>query len=131
MMKFAVSTPYGIIYQDSVDYVVVYNEDGQTGILSNHMPIVIHVDLGYIKLTKAQRNVFVYVEHAVVKFKNNELVILAMEAQIGKTIDKARNAFLDEKNLKIQSVKRENVDYSRQEKELRENISKSKAGSVL
>lgn len=129
-MKFDVITPYGSLYQDEIEYAVIYNDDGQTGILENHMPIVIHINLGYIKLVKKNRNVFIYVEHAIVEYKMQKLSILAIEAQMGKTLEKARETFLDEKAKRKQLTKKENIDYSRQERELRENISKSKAGSV-
>lgn len=129
-MKFDVLTPYGSIYKDEADYAVIYNDDGQTAILKNHMPIVINIVTGYVKLINQDIQIFIYLENAIIEFKQNNLKILAMEAQMGLTLEKAYQTFLDEKHRKEQLTKKENIDYTQQEHELRENIAKSRAGML-
>jgi F-type H+-transporting ATPase subunit epsilon len=55
---------------------------------------------------------------------------LALEAQMGATLEKARHAFDNMKKEKLELTKRENIDFFKTEKELKENIMKSKAGSL-
>ena len=97
-MIFKVLTQLGETHQDEIEYAVVKNEDGEIAILKDHIPIILHVQQGYLKFIKAKEEIFMVVEQAVVEFKKNELIILALEAQIGKTLEKAQEAF--EKNKK-------------------------------
>ncbi|MDX9692464.1 MAG: hypothetical protein RBT45_08405, partial [Acholeplasmataceae bacterium] len=104
--------------------------DGELGILNDHIPIVVQMKEGFIKFVQGKNESFLVVEQGVVEFKNNELNILALEAQMGQTLEKAKAAFNLMKKEKMELAKKENVDFSKQERELRENITKSKAGQV-
>jgi F-type H+-transporting ATPase subunit epsilon len=129
-MIFSVLTQEGKTYQDEIDYVILKNEDGELGILNDHIPIIIQMREGYLKFVKGKNESFMVVEQGVVEFKNNLLTILALEAQIGATFDKAKAAFDQMKKDKLELTKKENIDFSKQERELKENITKSKAGQV-
>ncbi|MFA6800850.1 MAG: hypothetical protein WCR19_01925 [Acholeplasmataceae bacterium] len=129
-MIFKVLTQLGETHQDEIEYAVVKNEDGEIAILKDHIPIILHVQQGYLKFIKAKEEIFMVVEQAVVEFKKNELIILALEAQIGKTLAKAQEAFEKNKKEKLELTKKENIDFSKLEKDLKENIKKSKAGHL-
>ena len=129
-MIFKVLTQLGKTYTDEIEYTIVRNEDGDTGILNNHIPIILHIGKGYLKFVKDRSESFLVVEQAVVEFKNNELNILALEAQMGATLDKAMHAFDMMKKERLELTKKENIDFSKQERELKENITKSKAGQL-
>ncbi|MBU1141632.1 MAG: hypothetical protein KKG64_03825, partial [Firmicutes bacterium] len=120
----------GKSYTDEIDYVVIRNEDGELAILKNHTPIILQIKEGYLKFVRNQNESYLVVEQGVVEFKNNELVILALEAQMGATLQKARDAFNHMKKEKLELTKKENVDFSKFEKDLKENITKSKAGQL-
>ena len=126
-MMFNVLTQEGKTYRDEIDYVVVRNEDGETGILNNHIPIILQIKEGYCRFVSGKNESFLVVEQGVVEFKNNELNILALEAQMGQTLDKARAAFNLMKKEKMELAKKENIDFSKMERELKENIIKGKA----
>lgn len=129
-MKFKVLTQQGQTYQDEIEYVVVKNQEGELAILEDHIPIILHVLEGYLKFVQDKNESFLVVEQAVVEFKKNLLTVLALEAQIGKTLENARDAFDKMKKEKLEITKRENIDFSKQERELKENITKSKAGQL-
>lgn len=129
-MKFKVLTQVGKTYTDEIDYVIIRNEDGEMGILNNHIPIIVQIREGYVKFVQGKNESFLVVEQGVIEFKDNELTILALEAQIGQTLEKAKAAFNLMKKEKMEFAKKENVDFSKQERELRENIMKSRAGQV-
>jgi F-type H+-transporting ATPase subunit epsilon len=129
-MIFKVFTQQGKTYTDTITYAIVKNQDGEIGILKDHVPIIIQVREGFLKLVGDNQESYLVIEEAVVEFKDNELSILALEAQIGQTFEKAKAAFDKQKKEKLDFSKRENVDFSKQERELRENIKKSKAGQV-
>jgi F-type H+-transporting ATPase subunit epsilon len=129
-MKFKVLTQQGKTYQDEIEYVVVKNQEGELAILEDHIPIILHVLEGHLKFVQDKNETFLVVEQAVVEFKNNLLTVLALEAQIGKTLDNAKDAFDKMKKEKLEITKKENIDFSKQERELKENITKSKAGQL-
>ncbi|AUD62383.1 hypothetical protein BK010_01840 [Tenericutes bacterium MO-XQ] len=129
-MRFKVLTQQGKSYQDEIEYVIVKNQEGELAILKDHIPIILHVLDGYLKFVQDKNETFLVVEQAVVEFKDNLLTVLALEAQIGQTLEKAKEAFDNMKKEKLELTKKENIDFSKQERELKENIMKSKAGQL-
>jgi F-type H+-transporting ATPase subunit epsilon len=129
-MKFEVLTQQGKTYQDEIEYVVIKNQEGELAILEDHIPIILYVLEGYLKFVQDKNVSYVVVEQAVIEFKDNLLTVLALEAQIGQTLDKANDAFNKMKKEKLELTKKENIDFSKQEKDLKENIKKSKAGQL-
>lgn len=129
-MKFSVLTQTGKTYQDEIEYTVIHYEHGEMAILKDHVPIIVQMESGYLKFVGKSSETFLFVEQAVVEFSSNVLTILALEAQIGNTKEKALHAFNDMKKQKLEMTKKENIDFSKQERELKENIMKSKAGNL-
>lgn len=50
--KFEVVTPEKVFYSDDVEMVVFNREDGEMGIKANHMPMVVAIDVGILKILK-------------------------------------------------------------------------------
>jgi F-type H+-transporting ATPase subunit epsilon len=129
-MKFSIKTQRGRAYEDTIDYVVVHNQDGEVAILKDHIPIVLSVKKGHIKLVKGDDQQFVVLEQAIVEFEQNVLSVLSFEAQIGKTFEEAKLIYEKEKKERLDLSKKENIDYSKLQKDLMDAIKKSKAGQV-
>jgi len=129
-MIFKVLTQQGKSYSDEIDFAIIKNEDGELGILNDHIPIILQIREGYLKLVREKAENYLVVEQGVIEFKDNVLSILALEAQMGATLEKARHAFDNMKKEKLEMTKRENIDFFKTEKDLKENIMKSKAGSL-
>lgn len=129
-MIFKVLTQQGKVLTDDIDFAVVKSQDGEAGILDNHVPIVISVREGHVKLEKGNQTTYLVLEQALVEFRDHVLSILALEAQIGQTLEQAKRAFDTMKKEKLEVTKKENIDFSKLEKELKENIMKSKAGQL-
>lgn len=129
-MMFKVLTQQGRTITDEIDFAIITSQDGEVGILDNHIPIVISVKHGHVKLEREKQVTYVVLEQALVEFRENVLSILALEAQIGQTLEQARHAFEMMKKEKLEVTKKENVDFFQLEKELKENIKKSKAGQL-
>ncbi|MDY0074268.1 MAG: hypothetical protein WC992_01455 [Acholeplasmataceae bacterium] len=129
-MIFKLLTQQGKTMTDEIDFALIKSQDGEVGILDNHIPIVISVKHGHIKLEKGDQQTFIVLEQAIVEFRSQILSILALEAQMGQTLDHAKRAFDLMKKEKLEETKKENVDFSKLEKELKENIMKSKAGQL-
>jgi len=130
-MKFRLIVQDGIKFTEEIDYALIQTEDGQFAILDKHIPVVTSVNSsGFIKLVNNNVVSFVVVDRATVVFKQSQLDVFSLHAQIGATLEKAVAAFLRESSAQQEASKRENVDFSKQERELRENIMKAKAGHI-
>lgn len=129
-MIYQLLMPEGLIEKKEIDYVVVKNEDGQIGILKRHIPIILTVKEGYIKVVTSEKEEFIYVVDALVDFKDNLLTVLAIESAKGETLEKAKESYLKWVKEKTEASKKMNIDYSTQERELKESIRKSRVGSL-
>ena len=54
-MIFKVLTQEGKTYTDEVNYAVVKNQDGELAILKDHVPIILHINEGYVKFVKESK----------------------------------------------------------------------------
>ncbi len=50
--KFEVVTPEKVFYSDDVDMIIFNREDGEMGVMADHMPMVVAVDVGILKIVK-------------------------------------------------------------------------------
>ena len=130
MLKITVVTPNGTLYDGEVDYVVIDGNAGQMGILENHVPVVVPVKEGFLKLVKGETELFYYLSGAILEDKQNVVTVIAQEASSGNTLEEAKKAFNDMR----QKVKNDNrqrlIDFTKMEKELAKSIKDSKAGSL-
>jgi len=129
-MIFEVLTQQGLSYHGEAEFTLIQNEQGQIGILDDHIPIILHVGKGYFKFAKGKELNFLVVEQAIVEFKDNHLKILALEAHMEQTLEMAQITFEQAKKEKLEKTKKENVDFSKQERELKDAIRKSRAGQL-
>jgi len=129
-MKFSVLTAEGKSFNDDIDYIVIHNEDGEMAILKDHIPIIVQIKSGYLKCVTNSHLKFAIIEQGILEFKDNECSILALDAEMGDTLGSTRTSFEKMKKDKLELAKKENIDLSKQERELKENIQKSKAGQL-
>lgn len=129
-MRFSLLTESGQSYNQEVEYIVLRNQDGELAILKDHVPIIIPIHQGHVKLVNGNQLSFGVVEAGILEFKDNRASILALEGLMGETLEEVRIAFQKLKKDKLEMTKRENIDFSKQERELKENIQKSKAGQL-
>ncbi len=129
-MKIIVSTHQGNLYNEEVDYVVIHHNDGEFAILKDHIPVISIMDLGYIKLVKENSEFFVVIVSGIVEFHDNVVSVLAQEAQIGQNKESSLAHLLAVRKERLESNRKETVDLTQKEKELREHIRKSKAGHI-
>ena len=130
-MEIVVSTHNGNLYNEEVDYVVVHSSsDGEYAVMKDHVPVMSVMDTGYVKLVKGNDEFFVVLQSAIFEYKDNLAQVLVQEAMIGRTYESAKEHLLAARKERIEKNKKESVDFTQKEKELRENIKKSGAGSL-
>ena len=130
-MKVIVSTHQGVIYDEEVDYIVVHDQnDGEYAMLNNHIPVVSVLDSGHIKLVKDNDSVYIALLSGIVEFHDNVATVLVQEAHAGKTLESAKEHLLDIRKERLDKNRQESSDFTKMEKELADNIKRSKAGSL-
>ena len=129
-MRICVSTHQGKLYDDEITYVVVKNEDGEFAIMKDHVPIVCVIPRGYVKLVVPNQEVFLAVVNGVLQFNDNVINVIAQGAHIGYSKDSAQEHLDTVRNERLELNRKTNVDFTQKEKEILDNLRRSKAGSL-
>ncbi len=129
-MKLTVYVQKGIKFTDDINYAVIVNDDGQFAILDKHTDVTTVIREGYVKIVYQDSDKFIYLTHGLVTFSKHQLNIYALHAEIGDTFEAAKLLHSELIKLLDEQSKKENVDYSILEKDLREHIMKAKIGHI-
>ena len=129
-MKIVVSTHQGVVLNNEVDYILVHNEAGEFGILKNHVPVVAVIKEGFIKVTYKDDTTYVSICGAMFEFHNNEAVVLAQEAFVASSLKMAQDGLNSQREKRIEANKKDSVDFTKKEAELREHMKNAKAGEL-
>ncbi len=112
-------------------YLLFKNEDGEVGILKDHVPIILLGKNGFLKIKyESKIEEYVSYKNGIFKFYKNEAILLASIATKANSIIKSDNLLNEMLLEKKKNNQKEQIDFSKLEKELLENIKKGKAGSV-
>ncbi|MDF2699152.1 MAG: atpC [Haloplasmataceae bacterium] len=122
MIKINVVTPLGKLFEEEVNFITIRNADGEQAILKNHIPVVIAINPGYIKLNRKDEILFVTIVGGFLEFSNNIVNVIAQEAEIGRDHDNALKHLEDLRKNRVNENKRKNIDFTKAERELREQI---------
>ena len=129
-MKIVVSTHQGVVLNEEVDYILVHNEDGEFGILKNHVPVVAVINDGFVKVTSKDKTSYVCLCGAMFEFHENSAVVLAQEASVASELKDAKDGLNSQREKRIEANRKDNVDFTKKENELREHLKNAKAGEL-
>lgn len=130
-MKIIVSSHQGNLYNEDVDYIVVFSQaDGAYGIMENHVPVVSVMEEGYIKLVRGSDEYYIMIISGILEFHDNQAVVLVQEAHIGVTPEEAKKYIEEIRKERLEKNKKEAVDFTKMESELRDNLKKANAGNL-
>lgn len=113
-IKFKIATPERVVYEDEVDQVSLPTKMGEITVLPNHLPLVSSLQAGEILVKKGTEEIPMAVSGGFVEFNNNQMVILADNAERAEEIDEARAEEARQKVKTLLEQKRdvEQVDYT-------------------
>ena len=130
-MKIVVSTHQGVIYDEEVEHIVVHDQaDGEYAIYDNHIPVVSVLEEGYVKLVRDNNELYIALVSGVLEFHDNFATVLVQEAHAGNSLEGAKKNLLEIRKERLDKNRQESSDFTKMEKELADNIKKSKAGSL-
>ncbi len=130
-MKIVIVTPDGELYNEEVSSVIVSSSNnGDYEILKDHLPIVSTIDTGYVKLIQGKMVFYVVIINGVVEQKNNLITVIAQDAYIGKSKEKAFENLNKIRKVRTEENKKRNIELAKAEKELQRQIKMTGAGQV-
>ena len=129
-MKIVVSTHQGTLYNEEIDYFTVHKTDGDFGVMKDHIPVIAVMDEVYVKIVRGSDEYYIVIINGILDYHDNLATILVQEAHIGRDAESAKKHLLDVRNARLDKNRQESVDLTKKEKEIRDNIFKSKAGRL-
>ena len=126
MIKTKIVTPKGLYKEFDTSIITLTTTDGERGILENHMPTVLIVDIGKLETIEDEKRRIYAVSEGVFCFENNEAKILVNAIEAKEDIDVDRALASKERQLKKLESKDENIDLKRAEISLRKAINRIK-----
>ena len=127
-MKLTVITPSGVLYDETLDYIVISSKNnGDFAILENHAPIISTIDVGYIKMVKDQKHLFTVIINGVLEQQDNFVNVIAQEAHVGLNKDSAMDHLNAVRKERLEENRRRTMDFLKAERELKRNLKKAKA----
>lgn len=127
MIKIKVVTPQGQLFTEDADIIIVRNDDGEQAIMQDHTPVVIAINPGYIKLYRDNDVIFATIVGGFLEFSNNMVTVVAQEAEIGRDHENALKHLHEDRQSRIEENRRRNIDFTKAERELREQVRKINA----
>lgn len=111
--KLDIMTPYRKFFEDEVEMVVVKTIDGEVGVMKGHMPMVLAVDTGNIKILHNGEWKEAVLTEGFMEITQSEVVILVDTAEWPHEIDVERARAAKERAEERLSSQLAKVEYIR------------------
>ena len=89
-MKLKIITHEKIVFDGEVDEIIIQTDNGQMGILKDHIPVTTTLDVGVTKIRQADKVRYFATMGCIFQFKDNVATILTDVCEDGCDIDVAR-----------------------------------------
>jgi len=83
-------TPTGPLLSETVEFLSIMGPSGSIGILPNHVPLFMLVDVGYLEYQRNGARDFITTMGGVLEFHNNHATVLTESAEKAGDIDELR-----------------------------------------
>ena len=108
-------TPSGIIYNHHATIIVVKTSGGELGVLPNHAPIIVPLDIDELKVKRVDSDThvdWIAINGGVMEVRDNVVTVIADSAEREREIDlpRAERAKLRAERLIEEAKERDNID---------------------
>ncbi len=87
MFKFEVVTPEKVFYSDEVEMIVFNRTDGEMGVMADHEPMVVAMDIGELKIIKNDETLSAAVSDGFVEITDSKVTAIVDSAEWPEDID--------------------------------------------
>lgn len=129
-MKLSIVTPKGMVFDGDVDFITVEGDQGQLGILPNHVPVVVSIKDGFVKRIVNNQEVYNVISGGLLEFSNNLATVIAQETVEGTSLEEAKNKLNQIRKQQLQMNQKRVIDFAEMEKELALNLKEIKASQI-
>lgn len=123
MINVKIVTPKGVYKETKASIINIVSEDGQRGILKNHMPIVVSLVISKMTMQEEKRETYA-IAGGSLYFRDNECTILTPAIEHEDEID--LNRALQAKERAEANMKNPNKDFKRAETALKRAMNRIK-----
>lgn len=120
----SVVTPDGPILEDSFEMVSCKAENGELGILPNHIPLVAPLVISAVRLKRSGETVRVAISGGFIEVSDNKVTILAQTAETPGDIDVQRARKAKERAERRLRAKQDDIDFRRAEYALKRALNR-------
>lgn len=122
MFKLDIITPKGVYLETEVDSITLPSIDGQRTVLSNHMPIVMPIDIGIMYHKVNDEKTHFFVSEGLFTFENNHATLLVNTVEREDEIDFNRAERARQRAEERISNYRDKIDVHRAEMALKRSL---------
>nr|AFK39852.1 unknown [Lotus japonicus] len=112
-LNLCVLTPNRIVWDSDVKEIILSTNSGQVGILPNHAPLAMALDIGILRIRLNDQWLTMALMGGFARIDNNEITVLVNDAEKGSDIDpqEAQQTLeIAEANLKEAKGKRQTIE---------------------
>ena len=111
----SIVTPDGPVMEEPYEMVVCHAEDGELGILPNHIPLVAPLTISAVRLKKENSVEKLAINGGFLEVRPDKVTILAQSAEKPEDIDVQRAREAKDRAERRLQAKEDNIDYHRAE----------------
>ncbi|MCM3617975.1 F0F1 ATP synthase subunit epsilon [Sutcliffiella horikoshii] len=123
-LKVSVVTPDGPVYESDVEMVVARAQSGELGVLPGHIPMVAPLQIGGVRMKKADKTEQVAVNGGFLEVRPDKVTILAQTAEAAEEIDLTRAEEAKRRAEQRLQSKQDDIDQLRAELALQRAINR-------
>lgn len=120
----SVVTPNGPVLEEEFEMVVCEAENGELGILPNHIPLVAPLIISAVRLKHENGERKLAITGGLLEVRPDKVTILAQSAEIPETIDVKRAREAKERAENRLDSQQDNIDFHRAELALKRAINR-------
>lgn len=104
--------PDKAFYSEEVQELVVKTPDGEIGILKGHIPMVVAVSIGLIRIKKDEKWIYAFVSEGFMEVTTDKAIVLADSAEWPEDIDVDRAKAAEERARQRLSTQLGHIEFA-------------------
>lgn len=130
MFKIIIITPSKELINQDCDFITASGDNGQIGILQNHLPTIMKISNGFVKVVTNDYEVYVAISSGVLDFNNNVCTVVCQNAVTGPTYEEAKYELDKIEADRIKNNKQKMVNFVDAERDLIKAIREANASKI-
>jgi len=123
-IRLEIVTPFGIIYNEEIDFLKAPAIDGEIGILSRHAPLVTGLEIGILHIMKGEEEIKIAISEGFIEVKPSNIKVIVRTAELEEEIDVERARRAKERAEKRLNQRDSNIDHTRAEAALKRALAR-------